>query len=340
MSVDLRTTYLGLELRNPLVASASPLTGHVEVLRQMEEAGVAAVVMPSLFEEQFEREELAIRRLIESGSDDCAKVLSELFELDLYNTGPANYLGQIRQAKKALSIPVIGSLNGVAPGNWARHARLLEEAGADAVELNVYFVPTDPDVTGAEVEQRYVEIVAAVQEVLTIPLSVKLGPYFSSLPHMARRLALEVGVEGLVLFNRYIHPDISLETLQVTPHLTLSQAADLHLPLRWIAILRPQLSVSLAASSGVQTAEDVLKLLLVGSDAVMTTSALLRHGPAYIRTLLDGLHARLEEKGYGSIGQVKGILSQRNSADPSAFERANYVRMIAASTPVQDEVSE
>jgi dihydroorotate dehydrogenase (fumarate) len=339
MSIDLRTTYLGLELKNPLVASASPLTGHLEILRQMEEAGAAAVVMPSLFEEQFEQEELIIRRLIESGTDQSEEVLSELFELDAYNTGPANYLAQVKQAKKTLSIPVIASLNGGRTGDWARHAQLLEEAGADAVELNVYFVPTDPDTTGAEVEQRYLEIVADVNEVLKIPLAVKLGPYFSSLPNMARRLGVELGVEGLVLFNRYIQPDIALETLQVSPRLTLSKSAELHLPLRWIAILRPQLSISLAASTGVQTSDDVFKLLLVGADVTMTTSALLRRGPAYIRTLLDGLQARLEEKGYGSIGQMKGILSQRNCPDPSAFERANYVKMIATSTPFRDELS-
>jgi dihydroorotate dehydrogenase (fumarate) len=339
MSIDLRTNYLGLELRNPLVASASPLTGHLEILRQMEEAGAAAVVMPSLFEEQFEQEELIVRRLIKTGIDPSEEVLSELFELDSYNTGPANYLAQIVQAKKTLTIPVIASLNGWGPGNWASHARLLEEAGADAVELNVYFVPTDPDATGAQVEQRYVEIVAAVQEVLTIPLAVKLGPYFSSLPNMARRLAVEVGVEGLVLFNRYLHPDIAPETHQVIPRLTLSKGSELHLPLRWIAILRPQLSISLAASTGVHTPGDVFKLLLVGADVTMTTSALLRHGPAYLRTLVDGLQARLEEGGYGSVAQIKGILSQRNCPDPTAFERANHIKMIAASTPFRDDVS-
>ncbi|WP_406695843.1 dihydroorotate dehydrogenase-like protein [Singulisphaera sp. Ch08] len=340
MSIDLGTTYLGLELRNPLVASASPLTGHVEILRQMEEAGVAAVVMPSLFEEQLEREERAVRRLIETGKEQFEEVLSELCDLDSYNNGPPNYLGQVRQAKKELSIPVIASLNGVGPGNWTRHARLLEEAGADAVELNVYFVPTDPNVTGAQVEDRYVETVAAVQEVLTIPLAVKLGPYFSSLPNMARRLVVDVGVEGLVLFNRYLHPDIALETLQISPRLTLSTGGELPLPLRWIGILRPQLSTSLAASTGVHTSDDIFKLLLVGADVTMITSALLRHGPAYIRTLLDGLRARFEESGYDSIRQMKGILSQQNCPDPSAFERANYVKSIASSTPFRDEVSD
>jgi dihydroorotate dehydrogenase (fumarate) len=331
MSIDLRTSYLGLELRNPLVASASPLTGHLDILRRMEEAGAAAVVLPSLFEEQLERDELAIRRLIASGIDDCDAVLAELYELDSYNTGPANYLAQILQAKKTLSIPVIASLNGVGTGDWARHARLLEEAGADAVELNAYFVPTDPETTGAEVEQHYLDVVAAVADVLKIPLAVKLGPYFSSLPNMARRLTAEAGVEGLVLFNRYLQPEIELETLQVSPRLSLSNPAELHLPLRWIAILRPQLSVSLAASTGVYTPEDVLKLLLVGADVTMTTSALLRHGPDYLRTLLDGLRAQLAAKGYGSVAEIKGVLSHRNCPDPTTFERANYVRILATS---------
>lgn len=338
MSVDLRTTYLGLELRNPLVASASPLTGYLPILRQLEEAGVAAVVMPSLFEEQFEQEELIIRRLIKSGLDQSEEVLCELFELDAYNTGPANYLALIKQAKKTLSIPVIASLNGWGTGNWTSHAELLEQAGADAVELNVYFVPTDCHTTGAQVEQRYLETVAAVQEVLTIPLAVKLGPYFSSLPNMAHRLATEVGVEGLVLFNRFLQPDIALETLEVGPRLTLSKGPELRLPLRWIGILRPQLSISLAASTGVHTPEDVFKLLLVGADVTMTTSALLRHGPGYVRTLLDGLQAQLEEKGYGSIAQIQGILSQRNCPDPSSFDRANYVKLIAASSPFRNEM--
>jgi dihydroorotate dehydrogenase (fumarate) len=336
MGIDLRTTYLGFELKNPLVASASPLTGHLEVLRQLEEAGAAAVVMPSLFEEQFEQEELMIRRLIESGTDQSEQVLSELFELDAYNTGPANYLGELRRAKKMLSIPVIASLNGGKMGDWARHARLLEEAGADAVELNVYFVPTDPEATGAEVEQQYFEIVAAVQEELTIPLAVKLGPYFSSLPNLARRLVTELGVEGLVLFNRYLQADIALDTLEVRPRLRLSTRSEVQLPLRWIAILRPQLAISLAASTGVHTPQDVVKLLLVGADVTMTTSALLRHGPAYLRTLLDGLQACLEEKGFTSIGEMKGLLSRRSSPDPSAFERANYIRMVATATDFRD----
>ncbi len=336
MSVDLRTTYLGLELRNPLVASASPLTGQLDILHQMEEAGVAAVVMPSLFEEQLERDELAVRRYFEHGMNAFAETLSGLSELDLYNTGPSNYLREIKRAKQALSIPVIGSLNGAGMGSWARHAQLLEEAGADAVELNVYFVPTDPEATAVQVEQRYLDSVTAVREAVTVPLAVKLGPYFSSLPNLARRL-VEIGANGLVLFNRFFEPDIALDTLQISPRLTLSTSAELRLPMHWIAILRPQLSISLAASTGVHSSEDVLKLLLVGADVTMTTSALLRHGPAYVRTLLDGLPTWLEERGYGSIKQMKGSLSLQNCPDRAAIERANYVSVIV--TAARDDTS-
>jgi dihydroorotate dehydrogenase (fumarate) len=338
MSVDLRTTYLGLELKNPLVASASPLTGHLDSLRQLEEAGAAAVVLPSLFEEQLERDERAVRRYFEFGLDEFVTTLTEQSELDVYNTGPANYLRDIKRAKHALSIPVIGGINGVGAGSWARLAQLLEEAGADAVELNVYFVPTDPEVTAAQVEKRYLDLVAAVRAVLKIPLSVKLGPFFTSLPHFARRL-VEAGADGLVLFNRFFQPDIALDTLEISPRLALSTSAELRLPLRWIAILRSQHSISLAASTGIQTCEDVLKLLLVGADVTMTASALLRHGPRYLKTLLEGLPAWMAEKGYASIEQIKGRLSLRNCADPAAFERANYLKMIAASSTMRDGVS-
>jgi dihydroorotate dehydrogenase (fumarate) len=223
-------------------------------------------------------------------------------------------------------------------GNWARHARLLEEAGADAVELNVYFVPTDPAETSVQVEERYLDLVAAVREALTIPLAVKLGPYFSALPNLASRL-VQVGADGLVLFNRFLQPDIDLATLRTNPLVTLSTSAELRLPLRWIAILRPQLSVSLAASTGVQTSGDVLKLILVGADVAMTTSALLRHGPAYLRTLVEGLPPWLEERGYHSIKQMKGTLSLRNCPDPAAFERANYVNTIASAPYTVDDTS-
>jgi dihydroorotate dehydrogenase (fumarate) len=229
---------------------------------------------------------------------------------------------------------VIAGINGVGLGNWARHAQLLEEAGADAVELNAYFVPTDPEATAARVEKRYLDVVSAVREAVTIPLAVKLGPFFTSLPNFARRL-VEVGADGLVLFNRFIQPDVELETLQLDTRLALSTSAELRLPLRWVAILRPQLSISLAASTGVETPEDVLKLILVGADVTMTASALLRHGPGYVRTLLDGVTNWLEKKGHRSIAEINGKLSLRNCPDPAAFERANYLKVIAASSAMR-----
>ncbi len=329
MNVDLSTTYLGLSLRNPLVAAACPLTGDLDALRRMEEAGAAAVVLPSLFEEQLERDALAIRRLVKVGPEGFEEILARLPELDSYNTGPAGYLRHIKRAKAAVSIPVIASLSGSADGDWTRHAWLMEEAGADALELNAYFVPTDPDATAEAVESRYLDLVAAVVEATTIPVAVKLGPYFSSLPNLASRL-VKAGADGLVLFNRYLQPEIDPVGLRVTPHLALSTPDELRLPLRWIAILRPQLSASLAGTSGVHTAEDVVKLILAGADVVMTASALLRHGPSHLGVLLDGLRSWLEDRAYDSLASIRGSLSGGNAPDPSAFERANYVRAITS----------
>jgi dihydroorotate dehydrogenase (fumarate) len=329
MSVDLSMTYLGLTLRNPLVAAASPLTGDLEAIRRMEEAGAAAVVLPSLFEEQLERDMLAVRQLLTAGPEGFEQVLARLPELDDYNSGPSGYLRHIKRVKSTVSIPVIASLSGSGSGEWTRHAWLLQEAGADALELNVYFVPTDPEATADAVESRYIELVAAVVEATTIPVSVKLGPYFSSLPNLARRL-IDVGADGLVLFNRYLQPDIALTEFRVNPHLALSSPDEVRLPLRWIAILRPQVSASLAGTSGVHTAEDVVKLVLAGADAVMTASALLRHGPAHFRALLDGLLSWLETHSHDSLASLKGSLSASDGPDRSAYERANYVRAITS----------
>jgi dihydroorotate dehydrogenase (fumarate) len=329
MGVNLSTTYLGLNLKNPLVAAACPLTGELDVLGRMEEAGAGAVVLPSLFEEQLERDEQAVRRLLNVGPRDFEEILARLPGLDDYNSGPAGYLRHIKRAKAAVTIPVIASLSGSAHGDWTRHAHLVEEAGADALELNIYFVATDPDATAAAVESRYVDMVAAVAEATTIPLAVKLGPYFSSLPNLARHL-VEAGADGLVLFNRFLQPDINLENLQINTHLALSSSAELRLPLRWIAILRPQISASLAGASGVHTPADVVKLILAGADAVTSASALLRHGPSYLRVLLDGLRSWLEDHSYDSLASIKGCLSVPNSPDRSAYERANYVRAITS----------
>src|SRR5262245_28726396 len=316
MSVDLSPTYLGLGLTNPIVAAASPLAGGLDALRRREEAGAAAVVLPSLFQEQLERDALAVRQLLTAGPEGFERILARLPELDDYNTGSAGYLRHLKRAKAALSIPVIASVSGSANGDWTRHAPLLEEAGADALERNGYCVPTGPEATAEAVESRYIDLAAAVAEATTIPVAVKLGPYFSALPNLARRL-VEIGADGLVLFNRYLQPEIDLEGLRVAPHLALSTPDELRLPLRWIAILRPLLSASLAGTSGVHTAEDVVKLILAGADAVMTASALLRHGPDHLRVLLDGLNTWLADRSYDSLSSLKGALSGHGGPDRS-----------------------
>ena len=327
MSIDLSTRYLGLDLKNPLVVSACSLGNKLENLKRFEDAGAAAIVLPSLFEEQIEHDELAVHRFYERGAESFAEALSYFPELEDYRTGPETYLRLIEQAKESLQVPIIGSLNGTSTGGWIEYARLIEGAGADALELNVYYINTDPDLNAAEVEDRYLDLVHTVQEAISIPLAVKIGPYFSSLPNMVRKL-VKAGANGLVLFNRFLQPDIDLATLQVSPHLVLSSSEELRLPLRWIAILRPQTDASLAASSGVHTAADVSKLLLAGADVTMIASALYKHGPSHLTTLLDGLNAWLVEKEYESVDQLRGSLSQVNAPDPDAFERANYIKTL------------
>jgi len=329
MSVDLRTSYLGLELENPFVPSASTLSSRIDNLKRMQEAGAAAVVMQSLFEEQIEHEEVELHRVLESATESFAEALTHFPELEEYNTGPDEYLRHLERTRDELEIPVIGSLNGVSPGGWIRYARLIQEAGADALELNVYFVAADPDETGEQVERRYLDLVAAIRETVTVPLAVKIGPYFSSPANMARRL-VEAGADGLVLFNRFLQPDIDLETLQVDPTLRLSTSEELRLPLRWIAILRGRVGCSLAATTGVHTAEDAVKLILAGADVTMVASCLFRNGPEHLRGLIDGVRDWLEERDYGSLEQAKGSVSQENVADPVAFARANYMEMLVS----------
>lgn len=329
MTVDLRTKYLGLDLKNPLVASPSPLTGKMPTLHKLADAGIAAVVLPSLFEEQIEREEVEIARVYEQGAETFAEATSYLPEMQDYHTGPQTYLDLVQQAKAELSIPVIGSLNGTTKGGWLEYARMIEGSGADALELNIYFLATDPNRTSAEVEEQYLELVSAVKDAVSIPVAVKIGPAFSSLANMAKRF-FEVGADGLVLFNRFYQPDVNLDTLEVEPHLVLSTSDEARLPLRWIAILRSFLDGSLAATSGVHTGGDVLKLLLAGADVTMLTSALLKFGPGHVRQLLDGLTIWMTEKEYSSVDQLKGSLSQKNSPDPAAFERANYIKTITS----------
>lgn len=327
MSIDLSTRYLGLELKNPIVVSACSMGGKLENLRKFEDAGASAVVLPSLFEEQIEHDEMAIHNFYEFTSEKFPEALSFFPEMEEYKTGPESYLRLVEDAKKSLRIPVIGSLNGTSVGGWTSHARLIEGAGADALELNIYYVVTDPEMTATDVEERYLDLVHSVRESISIPLAVKIGVSFSALPNMARKLA-NSGADGLVLFNRFLQPDIDLDTLQVSPHLVLSTSEELRLPLRWMAILRPQLEISLAATTGVHTAADAIKLLLAGADVTMIASALYKHGPSHLTTLIDGLASWLTEKEYDSVEQMRGSLSQMNAPDPDAFERANYIKTL------------
>jgi dihydroorotate dehydrogenase (fumarate) len=328
MTVDLSTTYLGFDLKNPIVASASPLTGAVDSLLELEQAGVAAAVLPSIFEEQIEHEAFEMQRLMEQGAGSFAEALSGYFpEFDDYATRTEAYLRHVTQAKEALSIPVIGSLNGTTNGGWVNYAKRIEEAGADALELNIYLIPTNPDTTGPEIEDQYLDLVWEVRQQVSIPLAVKVGPYFSSTPNMAVRLA-EAGADALVLFNRFYQPDIDLESLEIVPKVNLSTSAALTVPLRWIGLLSDRVEAEFAITSGVHTAEDALKALLVGSNAVMMTSALLKQGPGLATQIIDEMRAWLEENEYTSVRQMQGSMSIGSAPNPDAFVRANYMKML------------
>ena len=329
MTMDLRTKYLGLDLRSPIVPSASPIGQRMETLLAVEEAGAGAIVLPSLFEEQIEHDELQLHGALDAFRDATAEALTYLPDIGDYNTGVDPYLRHITDAKKALEIPVIASLNGIGIGDWVSSAKRMQEAGADAIELNVYFIAADTEETGDEVEERYVELVEAVRGEITIPLAVKIGPFFSSIGHMAHRL-VAAGADGLVLFNRFMQPDIDVETLTVDATLRLSNSTELLLPLRWIAILRGRVHASLAATTGVHSAEDALKMLLVGADVVMVASALLHHGPGHLATVLEGITAWMTERGYDSVGQLRGSMSQSKVPNPVAFTRANYAKLVTS----------
>lgn len=332
MSVDLTTEYLGLKLANPIMASAGPLTGRVDSLRRLEASGVAAVVLPSLFEEQIEHDQLEVNRLYEFGSNAFAESLSYFPELEDVSKGPQAYLELLEDAKSALSLPVIASLNGHTAGGWTRYGRMLQDAGADALELNIYFVPTDAAMDARDVEQRYVELVGSVKQSIGIPLAVKIGSQFTSIPHFIAQLEA-AGADGVVMFNRFLEPDLDLEELQFKPELLLSERYELRNPLRWIAIVRDQVACSLAATSGVHDSSDVARVLLAGADVAMATSALLTHGPAHVETLVGGLREWMIEKEYDSVAQLKGSMSRANCPDPSALERANYMRALTTYTP-------
>ncbi|RMI06748.1 MAG: dihydroorotate dehydrogenase-like protein [Calditrichaeota bacterium] len=326
--MDLTTTYMGLKLKNPLVPSASPLSADVDVARRLEDAGAAAIVMYSLFEEQITHEAEEIDHYLTTFSESYAEALSYFPEPEAYrNMEAEEYLEQISRLKEALDIPVIASLNGVSPGGWMKFAQKMEQAGADALELNIYYIPTDPQITGEEVEDMYVEDLKAVKSCVSIPVAMKLSPYFSAFANLARRLD-EAGADALVLFNRFYQPDIDLETLEVVPNLELSHSYEIRLPLRWIAILYGKIRAGLAATSGVHTAEDVLKLVMAGADVTMMASALLKEGPDVLTRILNDLEKWMEEHEYESIRQMKGSMSFQHVAEPAAWVRANYIKTL------------
>jgi dihydroorotate dehydrogenase (fumarate) len=326
-NVDLKTKYLGLELKNPIVPSASPLSREIDNMKRLEDSGASAIVMYSLFEEEIAHESAELDHYLHYGTEGFAEALTYLPRAEEYNLEPDAYLDLLRRAKSSLSIPIIPSLNGITPGGWVKYAKYFEEAGADAVELNVYYIPTDMRLTSAEVEKRYVDVLAAVREAVKIPVAVKLSPYFSSFSRFADSI-VNAGADGLVMFNRFYQPDIDLEKLEVEPGVVLSESSDCRLPMRWVAIFYGRLKASLAASSGIHTAEDVLKLVMAGADVTMMCSALLKHGPQHIKNVLADLTRWMEDHEYQSIEQMKGSLSQESVADPSAFERANYVKAL------------
>ena len=325
--MDLATRYMGLQLKNPLVASASPLTGELDSLRRLEDAGAAALVLPSLFQEEIEAEAARYEHLTSAHDDSWPEGLSNFPKLPDAQHGPHHYLELVRRARQALGVPVIASLNGISDEGWTSYAKQLEQAGANGIELNIYFIPADLAATGRDVEQRYLDILRSVREAVSIPVAIKLSPYFSSVGNMAMALH-EAGADALVLFNRFYQPDLDLTRLQVLTDLKLSEPNEIRLPLLWLAVLAGRTKASLAASTGVTGAEEVVKYLLVGADVVMTTSSLLRQGPDHMATLLAGLDQWLDARGFTSLKHVRGIMSQRSLRDPQAFERANYIKIL------------
>ncbi len=324
---DLTTTYLGLHLKNPLVASASPLSKNVENVRRLEEAGAAAVVMYSLFEERITHESLEPDHYLHLGTHSYAESISYFPDMETYGLGPGPYLEHLHRLKEAVNIPVIGSLNGVSYGGWIEYARRIEEAGADALELNIYYVPADPELTTVELANTYVQLVHDVREQVNIPIAVKLSPFFTALPHSAGRFA-EVGADGLVLFNRFYQPDFDLETLEVVPSLELSTSHELRLPLRWIAMLYGSINTDLAFTTGVHSATDAVKAVMAGASVAMMASELLANGISRLTEILADLDHWLEDHEYESVSQMKGSMSQFGVAEPAAFERANYMKAL------------
>jgi len=325
--MDLSTKYLGMQLRTPLVASASPISQEISEIRGLEDAGVSAVVLYSLFEEQLHQEGLELEHHLNAGTESFAESLTYFPQSSEFRTGLEGYLNHIRKAKDAVDIPIIASLNGATLGGWAKYAKQIEQAGADAIECNIYFIPTSMDISASEVEKIYIDILREVKISVHIPVAVKLSPFFSNLAHMAKRLD-DTGADSLVLFNRFYQPDIDLDELEIKPNVLLSSPQELRLPLTWIGILYGRIQANLAATSGVDGPEDVIKLLLVGADVTMLCSTLLRNGISHLRHVEHGVREWMEDHEYESVRQMQGSMSQINCPDPGAFERAQYMRAV------------
>ena len=331
--MDLSTTYLGLQLRSPLVVgAAAPLTEDIDNIKHMEDAGAAAVVLHSVFEEQLTQEQFELQHHLEYGTHSFAEALTYFPEPEIFHVGPEDYLNQIRQAKEMVNIPIIASLNGSTLGGWTDYARQIEQAGADALELNIYYVPTDFDLTASQVESNYLEILRSVKSAVKIPVAIKLSPFFSNMANMAKQLT-ETGADALVLFNRFYQPDINIEALEVQPNVLLSTPQAMRLPMRWIAILYGRLNVDLAATSGIHKPQDVLKMLMAGANVTLLVSVLLRHGIEQIKVIEEGMRQWMEEYEYESVKQMQGSMSQINCPDESAFERAQYMKAIQSYQP-------
>jgi dihydroorotate dehydrogenase (fumarate) len=326
---DLTTKYLGLTLKNPVVASASPLSKKIENAKKLDEAGVGAIVMYSLFEEQIIHESLELDHYLTRGTDTFAEALTYLPDLGTYAMGPGKYLDHLTAVKKSVSVPVIGSLNGVSKGGWTHYAHHMQDAGADAIELNLYYLPADPDLTAVELENTYLELITDIRSAVTIPLSIKLNPFTTALPNFARR-CVEAGANGLVLFNRFYQPDFDLENLDVVDSLVLSTSDELRLPLRWISILYGKVNADLALTTGVHTATDVIKSMMAGARVAMIASELLKNGYSRVPDILATMQSWMEEHEYKSIQQMQGSMSQQSIKEPAAFERANYMRVLGS----------
>ena len=333
--MNLTTRYMGLTLKNPVVASASPLSQRLDTIRQLEDNGAAAVVMFSLFEEQIQHELAAMEHFMAFGTESFGEALSYFPAVDDFDVGPTQYLELVRKASEAVDIPIIASLNGTSQRGWVDFATLMQEAGASGLELNIYYIPTEMDRTGSQVEEQYLDVLARVRAAVTIPIAVKVGPYFSAFANMAGRLDA-AGADALVLFNRFYQPDFDIESRTVVPALTLSRPDEIRLPLLWIALLRGRVRASLAATTGVHGAAEAIKYLMAGADVVMSTSALLQQGPTFLSRLLAELCEWMERKGYDSVGRLRGSMSQQSIPDSSAFVRGNYIKVLESYRPASD----